>query len=324
MLKLKTHQMVISRKKTICHHASTVLPLRDDHVLVAWFGGSYEKCDDVGIYLAEKDTGGFSEPRLMASSNQPHWNPVLFQCHDGRIQLFYKVGREIPDWQTWLRESYDLGHTWSKPSELIPGDTSGGRGPVRNHPLVLKSGRIIAPASVERGLWRCFMDLSDDDGRTWRRSPMIEARGIASSEPLAHGRGIIQPALWEDDGGIHALMRSGEGKIYRSDSADEGETWTPAIPTSLPNNNSGIDVIRLDCGILLLVSNPVGESFGPRTPLTVSASPDGGITWETQCVLEAGPGEFSYPSIASAGNQIWITYTYRRENIAFWEFDWLD
>ena len=324
MLQLKTHQLVIDQKRTLSHHASSVLPLADGRVLVAWFGGSQEHNDDVGIYLAEKDAVGFSAPRLMACSLEPHWNPVLFQCGDGRVQLYYKVGREIRDWRTWMRESRDLGRTWSDASEMIPGDMSGGRGPVRNRPLRLKSGRIVAPASVERGLWRCFMDLSDDDGRTWRRSPFIEAQGTGALKTFDHGRGIIQPTLWEDENGLHALMRSGEGSIFRSDSANEGETWCEGYPTSLPNNNSGIDVTCLSHGVLLLAYNPVGESFGPRTPLSLAASRDGGLTWERQCDLEAGPGEYSYPSIASVGNHVWITYTYRRENISYWEFEWLD
>ena len=351
MLKLKTHQLVISQKKTLSHHASTVLPLADDRVLVAWFGGSQEHNDDVGIYLAERGPRGFLSPRLMAASMEAHWNPVLFQCNDSRILLFYKVGREICDWRTFLLESTDRGQTWRGPVEMVPGDKSGGRGPVRNKPIRLKTGRIVAPASVERGLWRCFMDLSDDDGRTWHRSNMIEAKGTGCLEEqfiywqrriseayragkpfppedvpaeFTHGRGIIQPTLWEDETGVHALMRSGEGRIYRSDSTDGGETWCEAYPTCMPNNNSGIDLAHLENGVLLLVYNPVGENFGQRTPLSVASSLDGGGTWERQCDLETGPGEFSYPAIVSKGNHLWITYTYNRENIAYWEFDWVN
>ena len=36
-----------------------VLPLENGHVLAAWFGGSREHADDVGIYMAEKDERGF-------------------------------------------------------------------------------------------------------------------------------------------------------------------------------------------------------------------------------------------------------------------------
>ena len=351
MLQVKTHQLVISDKKTLAHHASTVLPLENGHVLAAWFGGSREGNSDVAIWLAERDERGFGEPRRVATSTEPHWNPVLFRKKDGRILLFYKVGFEIPDWRTMVIESGDLGKTWSRPREMITGDDSGGRGPVRNQPIRLKSGRVLAPASVERGLWKCFMDYSDDDCETWTRTGLITARGTAHLEAgiaeweekiraaraagqpfdysrvpaeYAHGRGIIQPTLWEDKKGVHAIMRSGEGSIYRSDSADDGATWCEAYPTAMPNNNSGIDLTRLENGVMLLVYNPMRENFGLRYPISVAVSRDDGDTWERLCDLEAEPGEFSYPCIVSRDNHVWLTYTYKRENIAYWEFDWVE
>ena len=350
MLKLCTHQLVIATKKTLAHHASTVLPLENGHVLVAWFGGSRESNNDVSIWLAEKDEKGFSEARCVASGMEAHWNPVLFRTAGGRILLFYKVGYPIADWRTLVIASDDLGKTWSEPRELVPGDTSGGRGPVRNKPIRLRCGRVVAPASVERGLWRCFMDLSDDEGETWQRTALIEARGTSGLDEgllfwqkkaeearregipfdraqvpseYAHGRGIIQPTLWEDDSGVHALLRSGEGRIYRTDSTDNALTWCEAYPISMPNNNSGIDLTRLDTGELLLVYNPVRENFGLRSPISVAVSRDGGESWEKLCDLEAEPGEFSYPAIVSCGTHIYITYTHKRENIAYWEFDWI-
>ena len=351
MLQLVTHQLVISVKKTLAHHASTVLPLSNGHVLVAWFGGSRESNNDVGIWLAEKDENGFGEARQVAGSMEPHWNPVLFEDANGRILLFYKVGYPIADWRTLVIESGDLGKTWSEPRELVPGDTSGGRGPVRNKPVRLRSGRILAPASVERGLWRCFMDYSDDECRTWRRTNLIEAEGTAyldeglrmwqrkmaearlAGHPIdkstlppeyAHGRGVIQPTLWEDETGVHALMRSGEGRIYRSDSTDDGVTWCQGYPTAMPSNNSGIDLTRLPGGVMLLAYNPVEQNFGKRSPISLAVSRDDGATWQRICNLEAEPGEFSYPAIVSRGNHIWLTYTHKRENIAYWEFDWID
>ena len=321
MLLLKSHRLVITEKKTLAHHASTVLPLKNGHVLTAWFGGSREGNNDVSIWLAEKDENGFSEPVRVASGMEPHWNPVLYAAAEDRILLFYKVGTRIPDWRTFVLESADFGKTWTGPREMIPDDVSGGRGPVRNKPIRLKCGRVVAPASVERGLWRCFMDYSDDGCRTWKRSNLIEAAGTASLADT-HGRGIIQPTLWEDEEGVHALLRSGQGRIYRTDSSDQGETWCEAYPTELPNNNSGIDLTRLEDGTLLLAYNPVGQNFGPRSPLSVAVSGDGAKTWKKLCDLETEPGEFSYPAVVSEGSRIWITYTYKRENIAFWEFEW--
>ncbi|MHB8277067.1 MAG: exo-alpha-sialidase [Candidatus Humimicrobiaceae bacterium] len=81
------------------------------------------------------------------------------------------------------------------------------------------------------------------------------------------------------------LLRSTEGCIYRSDSTDGGRTWTDAYPTELPNNNSGIDIVKMENGTLVLVYNPVGINWGPRTPVALTASFDNGKTWDDKYIF---------------------------------------
>ena len=89
---------------------------------------------------------------------------------------------------------------------------------------------------------------------------------IPVSEQSFYGRGVIQPTLWESiPDQVHMLLRSTEGMIYRSDSKDGGDTWTEAYATELPNNNSGIDMIRSEDGKLFLVYNPVGVTGRSNT-----------------------------------------------------------
>ena len=57
---------------------------------------------------------------------------------------------------------------------------------------------------------------------------------------------MIQPTLWEDSTGVHMLIRSNAGKIYKSDSTDFGMTWCKAYETPYPNPNSGIDLVKLE------------------------------------------------------------------------------
>jgi predicted neuraminidase len=114
------------------------------------------------------------------------------------------------------------------------------------------------------------------------------------------------------------LMRSTAGWICRSDSHDGGRSWTPAVPTGLPNNNSGIDLARLRDGTLVLAYNPVAGNWAARTPLSLAISRDDGATWRRWRDLEAGPGEYSYPAIVADGDAVTVSYTWRRERIAFW------
>ncbi|WP_052737040.1 exo-alpha-sialidase [Paenibacillus algorifonticola] len=38
-------------------------------------------------------------------------------------------------------------------------------------------------------------------------------------------------------------------------------------------------------------------------------------------VLEDEPGEYSYPAIVSSGDELYVTYTWKRERIAFWKLN---
>ncbi len=130
---------------------------------------------------------------------------------------------------------------------------------------------------------------------------------------------MIQPTLWQsEDGNVHMLTRTSRGKIYRSDSSDEGETWCIAYRTKMPNNNSGIDLVLAGNGKIYLVCNPVKKNWGGRSPLDLLVSEDGGETFNLLMRLEDREGgEFSYPAITERDGILHITYTYDREHIAY-------
>lgn len=300
-------------------HASTVLPLDGGKtVLSAWFAGAKEGEDDVGIWFSKRTDGKWSSPVLLTKEKGvPHWNPVLFQREDSSIILYYKFGKHIPYWQTRYIISKDNGETWSEAHDVIKDDTTGGRGPVKNKCIRISNGDVLAPASTEQsGRWRCFIDISHDDGLTFEKQKYIvrprTAKGLVQ---------MIQPTLWESENGhIHALMRTNKGRIYRSDSADYGKTWTKAYATELPNNNSGIDAVKTDKGTFLLY-NPVEENWGARSPVTLAFSADNGKSWTNLKDLDCEGEEFSYPAITAVGNTLYLTYTYLREKIRFWRIE---
>lgn len=301
-------------------HASTIVAVSPGEYLVAWFGGTHEKHDDVSIWMSRGDGKTWEVPQKVAKiRNDPHWNPVLFNAPDGKLYLYFKVGKEIDDWETWVQSSEDKGKTWSQPTELVPGDR-GGRGPVRNHIIVLSDGTWLAPASNEKNkVWNAFMDRSADGGKTWEATPFLEL-----DRKLIAEEGIIQPTAWESSpGNVHVLMRSSGGKIARSDSKDYGKTWSPVYLTDLPNNNSGIDVAHLGGEKIALIYNPVSENWGDRNPIDLAISLDNGKTWAFHQTIERGEDpetEFSYPSIIRDGEYLALTYTWNRKKVAFWKF----
>ena len=317
-------------------HASTIATLDDGELLAAFFAGQREGAGDVAIWLARTQNGIWQAPlRQIAEEGLSHWNPVLHAAGK-TVWLFYKVGPTVHSWQSRWVVSHDQGRSWSAPQALVASDSLP-RGPVKNKLIVMANGEWLAPGSVEtEEFWDCFVDISADCGQSWRKYevPIDHARrGSASGTEVWTGLaanalwetdvtrvfkwdGVIQPTLWDSaPGRVHMLMRSTRGYIYRSDSEDCGRTWCPAYATSLPNNNSGIDVVRRCDASLVLAYNPVAGNWSRRFPISLACSTDNGATWSDLIDLETQEGEFSYPAIIAAGDTLHLTYTWNRKNI---------
>jgi len=284
-------------------HASTIVELRDGSLLAAWFGGTHEGALGVKIWGSRCVSGSWSPPEVLAGApDTPCWNPVLFRDRHDHIWLFYKHGSSPKTWMGAYRTSVD-GIAWSVAADLPPGFL----GPIKNKPLTLANGNIVAGSSVETAFsWTCWTEISSDDGRTWRREGPIAVPG--------HRHGVIQPTLWAyAHGHLKMLVRSTLGRIYESTSDDGGETWTDARPTPLPNPNSGIDAVRMKDGTVALVYN---HTTTGRSPLNIGFSHDNAVTWWKTLTLEDEPGEYSYPAIIQTHDGLLhITYTWQRRRI---------
>ena len=319
-MKIIASELILPIRDGWQSHASHILPLPGGEVYSVFFYGSREGNNDVRIYGSLRHTDGSWTEAVPLSEDDsvPHWNPVLFRREDGPVLLFYKVGPNCSTWLTRCRVSTDNCRSWSESFELVPGDVSGGRGPVRNKPIYLADGSILAPGSTELGEWKCFFDRSTDGGKTWQRSAdvRLDAQWLGKYDCLT-GRGIIQPTLWQTEQGIHALMRSSEGYIFRTDSPD-GIHWCTPYATKLPNNNSGIDAVSLPDGRLVLCCNPVGSNWGQRTPLSLYISEDNGSTFHLLTHLYTDTrGGYAYPALQYEDGRLHISYTWDRLSIAY-------
>ncbi|HHT92606.1 MAG TPA: exo-alpha-sialidase [Clostridiaceae bacterium] len=294
----------IFEKNTPSCHAST-LAKTDDGFVAAWFGGTEEGKDDVRIYVSVRINNKWEKPLCVSlDDGLPHWNPVLFN-NGNELLLFYKSGKTIASWMTFITKSKDYGRTWTLPERLC-NDDIGGRGPVKNKPIYLSNGWLVAPASTEIGQWKCFVDISKDRGKTWTKGNIVPSPDEKTN--------LIQPSIWEDSSGLHMLMRSNRQRIFRSNSKDNGLTWCKAYPINIPNNNSGLDLVKIKSDMLVLACNPVEAG---RSPLSLLASYDKGLTFKHELTLEDGEGEFSYPSVIAEGNRVYGVYTYKRTLIRF-------
>lgn len=295
-------------------HASSIIELNDGSFLCAWFGGSGEGRKDVGIWTSVRKGDSWSAPTevvngIVADSLRfPCWNPVLFRSAGNTISLYYKVGPNPREWWGMVVHSTDEGRTWSTPERLPDGIL----GPIKNKPVVLASGVMLSPSSVEtkEDTWHSHIERSTDGGKTW------EKINIDPENPVK----VIQPTLLVYPGNrIQALMRSNQNCVMESWSSDDGATWSPLAKTKVLNPNSGIDAVSLSSGLQVLVYNPMksgADWVNGRNKLNVAASTDG-KNWQDVATLEDQPsGEYSYPSVIEASDQtVHIVYTYNRKTI---------
>ncbi|MFT5525641.1 MAG: putative neuraminidase [Pirellulaceae bacterium] len=297
-------------------HASTIVETPEG-LVAAWFGGTHEKNNDVGIWIARHEGSAWSKPVLVADGSEneerdfPCWNPVLFQPTRGPLLLFYKVGPTPQAWWGVLLSSNDNGKTWRDRRKLGKTAKLGHLlGPVKNKPIQLEDGTIVCPTSTEHEGWRVHFEVSKDLGKTWQ-----------VIGPINDGKefGAIQPSILNyKDGSMQILCRSQQNVITQSWSTDGGKTWSEMTATNLPNPNAGTDAVTLQDGRQLLVYNHTtrrGPYPAGRNMLNVAISKDG-KDWSTVLTLEKDRGEFSYPAvIQSKDGKVQITYTYQRRSV---------
>ncbi|MCF0209451.1 MAG: exo-alpha-sialidase [Bacteroidaceae bacterium] len=329
--------------------------LPNGDLVATYFGGTKERNPDCCIWVSRKPKGAtnWSAPILAAHGKMPFeemnltkeeimkegkngeitlsdsrkaaWNPVIYYNKTNKkLEIYFKLGINPRDWDGWIVRSSDGGKSWSKREQLPKGIL----GPVKNK--IFEDGtRLIAPTSLEEGGWRIYFELSDDGGKTWRKTADVDAP-LTEAPAAEAGKKVnaIQPAILKlDDGRLAAVARTRSERVGISFSDDKGETWSKLQLLSVPNNNSGLDAVTLqnpiDGGykhIMICNDYPVPPGIksgkGLRTPLSLLRSKDG-INWEHWLTLEDSPiSQYSYPSIIQTkdGN-IHCIYTWRRQRI---------
>ena len=214
-------QLICKTLPTPMCHGSCLTALPNGSLLCVWFGGSREGAADTEIYFSvgrprytavkekKQDSGrehihdgrvqetlevscDWTEPVCITNMPEACWNPVLLVQHE-HVLLFFKTGNKIADWKTMVMLSRTDPVYWGHPRPLVPGDSTGGRGPVRTKPILLPSGRICAGGSIERGEWQCFCDYSDNYGITWNRTALLGLNLLALNLPEDGEHGHTEP-----------------------------------------------------------------------------------------------------------------------------------
>ncbi len=309
-------------------HAANLLTLPPDHpwsLMAFWFAGSREAAPDIQIASAHLDrhSGSWSLARYAVDRDDLGigttrlGNPVPWLDRQGRVHLFV-VATGLGGWAAARivhlrqRETASLGeeHGFAVQQVLPLSWLWNYSFLVRSTPLELQDHGMVLPVYFEMGPHSSPVALRfNADG------------DLCSFTRMAQGRQLIQPALLAlSDTRWLALMRDAgpQRRIRVSGTSDAGAHWIDTNNLPLPNPDASVATLRLPDGTLLLAHNATTEG---RHILDLSASLDG-MQWTRVRTLAQGNlgTEYSYPSLAWDGQQLWVSYTDQRRQIAWQRF----
>jgi hypothetical protein len=300
----------------------SIIQLKDGTLLLAYsrfIGGSHDNSGAQIMSRASPDGQRWSGDALLVEKEgrENVMSVSLVRIASGEILLFYLAKNGWDDCKLYVRRSRDEMKTLGDRVLATPQE---GYHVVNNDRVVqLSSGRLVVPAALHpstgnrfegwshRGIAMCF--LSDDEGRTWRKS------GTELIAPLDSKSGLQEPGVVElSHGQLYMWMRTDMGFQFESYSEDGGETWSEARRSPIASPLSPASIKRVPWGKeLLLVWNDHSGKHpfppGKRTPLCTAISRDEGRTWENSKILEGDPdGWYCYTSITFVGDSAILGY----------------
>ena len=214
------------------------------------------------------------------------WNNETNQPRDGcRLEV-------------WAIRSLDGGKTWIDRQRILEGYNPNFFGFIQ-----IDSGRLVAcvPHLVrDPGRYVACSLTSDDDGKTWKRSNLIDLGG--------HGdhSGAMEPTVAQlSNARLLMMIRTHWGRFWEAYSEDGGLSWRTVLPGSLASSSAPGYLLRLGSGRLALVSN--GKKG--RRELLLRFSEDDAKTWSGEVVIvRQNVGEISYPYFwERRPGELWIT-----------------
>ncbi len=318
--------------KLVC--CQVIVREMSDGDFLAFFqtGGPVEPHPDNRIYVSRSQDRGesWSEPQLWQDFGGHAVMLTEVYLHAGEAHVFFYThnGRQF-DWQNYTCVSRDAGHTWEdvRPMPCLPRFAV-----IRGRVFLPEGGWMLPYQRFEEGADFAALDaagksigaskltfpkngalLSYDEGKTWERSQ--ETRVPADS------------FFWNENGvaalggpRFAMLIRTNEGCLYRSDSKDNGHSWSPAFPTAIPNPSSKIRLFNLPDGRIALLHNPnPNVGFAGRHPLSLWISDDGLQTFYEKRDSVTFPGALAYPDgfVEANGQVLHYGFDYNRHDAIY-------
>lgn len=315
-----------------------------------WSNGCGKGEDEPGQRVLLSSSGDFhhwSEPRPLIDSALGKHSPLVltpagFHQHEPSLTAYfgqYEFSRESVDGGTYKQLQGSTitdtvlravtttdGHRWSEPLSLsVP--------IVPNHgPQPTASGRLIISGNVMFPFTDNPSGLSDWQAAGIYPTDMPDMRDNTEYYRVVRERmgwpvGLCEGSFYQtSDGIIHMLLRSGTSRLWVTESADDGRTWSAPMETDFTDNSAKFHCGRLPDGRYYCVGCPDPLPPKSRNPLVLSISEDG-VRFGLHYILADFPyperfaasgkrGDYGYPHTLIHEGYIYVIYSIRKTGIA--------
>ena len=310
-----------------------------DWIVAMLSGGYTEPRKENSIYLCRSKNKGITwdKPEKISLKVKQALIPTEIIVEQDKMTMYVSAhDGGLMKWKSCYCVSCDSGYTWS-PLENVP--LRGERTFIRNL-CVLSNGKWLLPYQhyilTEKKKKKRISDykfttifengtlISDDQGETWTISqqPVI-VNDVAEGAFIWHENNVAELS----DKSIAMLIRvDGSGFLYRSDSLDEGRSWSKPRKTDIPNPGAKFRLFNLSDGRIVLLHNPNNEKTPAaivnkmwRNPISVWISDDDMKSWAYKKDLSYFPGQLQYPDgfIDEKEDYLHFALDYNRHDVIY-------
>lgn len=318
------------------HHA--YIEFFNDRWYIAWSSGKVNE-DDLGqriMYAVSDDFLQWSEPKILMDSTPGWYSDTVLSCYGfykskDRLYIYITMQEFLP---SSLRENGMLRPEGEDSKDVLyryrymKSTTDGENWSEAIHVTSGGGTQYVTSGANKR---RFFFDMTDafynDDGNAavWNISGLSEEQIIRAGDRgaslLCEAAGYMTP-----DGTMHMLNRSNAGRLWHSQSQNNGETWGESYPTNFLVESSQFNVGRLPDGRYYIVCNSKKHPCWDRIPLLLYISEDGYIfdkvftirderDYRQQKLGMYKGGYFAYPTTVIRNGYMYICYTKQKETV---------
>ncbi len=309
-----------------------LMRLPDDSLFCAIFlGGEYDGCRENFVAGIRSDDDGETWSPLeiiKAIKSVGCWACSVFE-HNGTGYIFWMtLNDDRRDMTGHLLSTGEDGRSFEH-DRLMPKFSGAHCGTVdTRRGTKLRNGRVLLPIAWQEVVGEPVELTAEQAKRLSNLGGATNANKVFCCgilEPnedftdfTRHGR-VCQPTptdvmpsipLFENqiaelsDDSLAMLMRADlTNRLWRSDSADGGHSWSDPVKTEIPNPGSKPLIINLPDGRIVLFHNPSEKNYDDidafhhayRTPLEMWISNDDMNTWPVKETLMAAPAVAMYP-----------------------------